>query len=266
MFRILVLVGALAAGGVAAWLSFGLQPDAAPAVTVAGPPPVRTQEILVAAADLEQGASIDEQQLRWQTWPEESVNPAFISRSARPEAIAELTGAVVRHGMVLGEPFREDKLASNNPGYLAAMLSPGMRAVAVRVSVESAAGGFVLPNDRVDVLHTGGHGGGRSRAILTNIKVLAIDQSTGAGEADTALGKTATLELDQAQAEAIASAQTSGALSLALRATADSKESPGLARDSAGVWVRIVRAGQSQVVVTDGPALDPARQTDGDAQ
>ena len=254
MFRVLVLMGALAAGGVAAWLSFGLQLDSAPAATLAASAAqIKTQEVLVAAVDLAQGAALSDQELRWQDWPEDALNPAFISRSGRPKAIEELAGSMVRHAMAAGEPIRAGKLADKDAGYLAALLPSGKRAVAVRVSAESAAGGFILPNDRVDVLHTGGNSGGRSRAILTNIRVLAIDQSTGGSEADTAIGKTATLELDPAQAEAIAGAQTSGSLSLALRATADNDEAPASARRSTGVSVRIVRAGQSQIVQTDGP-------------
>ena len=253
MFRILVLVGALAAGGVAAWLSFGLQPNAAPAGTAAAPEPqIRTEEVLVAAADVAQGAALTEKELRWQAWPADAVGPGYISRSAKPEAVQEFTGSVVRQAILDGEPIREAKL-SGSAGYLASMLKPGKRAVAVRVSAESSAGGFVLPNDHVDVLHTGG-GGGRSLTILTNIRVLAIDQNAvDSGTGNTAVGKTATLELDPAQVEIISGAQTSGSLSLALRATADNEE-PGLEfeRRGPGITVRIVRSGETQTVQTDG--------------
>lgn len=252
MLRVLVLVGALIAGGVAAWLSFGLQPGPAPAA-VAGAPPIKTQEVLVAAVDLVQGAALTDQELRWQTWPEEAVNPGFISRSGRPDAVETLTGAVVRQTMVAGEPIQEGKLAQG-AGYLAALLRPGMRAVAVRVSAESSAGGFILPNDHVDVLHTGGNDGGRSLTILTNIRVLAIDQNAVDSGVDSAVGKTATLELEPAQAEVISGAQATGALSLALRATVDNEEEGlALVRRGTGVSVRIVRSGQSQTVQTDGP-------------
>ncbi len=165
--------------------------------------------------------------------------------------------------MVVGEPIRDSKLASKDSGYMAAMLPSGKRAVAVRVSAESSAGGFILPNDRVDVLHTGKGG---TRTLLTSIRVLAIDQNAVDSGADTAVGKTATLELEPEQAEALAGAQASGALSLALRSTADNKEAPGfpsrkakkaekagVKRASSGGTVRIVRAGKSQIVQTGGP-------------
>ena len=256
MFRILVLVGALAAGGVAAWLSLGLKPGSAPAATIAAPEPqIRTEEVLVAAADLEQGAALTEQELRWQQWPADAVGPGYISRSAKPEAVKEFTGSVVRQAILDGEPVLEKKLA-DNAGYLASMLMEGKRAVAVRVSAESTAGGFVLPNDHVDVLHTGGGSGGRSHTILTNVRVLAIDQNAvDSGSENTAVGKTATLELDPAQAEVISGAQATGSLSLALRATADNDE-PGLklAPRGPGITVRIVRSGQTETVQTDGVA------------
>ena len=259
MFRLLVLVGALAAGGLAAWLSFGLQSGPAPAATMAASQ-VKTQEVLIAAVDLAQGAALNDQGLRWQAWPEDAINPTFISRSARPDAVKELNGSVIRQAMVVGEPIRDSKLASKDSGYMAAMLPRGKRAVAVRVSAESSAGGFILPNDRVDVLHTGKGG---TRTLLTSIRVLAIDQNAVDSGADTAVGKTATLELEPEQAEALAGAQASGALSLALRSTADNKEAPGfpsrkakasgVKRVSSGGTVRIVRAGRSQIVQTEGP-------------
>ena len=256
MFRILVLVGALAAGGVAAWLTFGLQPNAAPVATVAAPEPqIRTDEVLVAAADVSQGAALTGEQLRWQTWPADAVAPGYIARSAKPEAVEEFTGSVVRQAIRNGEPILEAKL-SGSAGYLASILKPGKRAVAVPVSPESAAGGFVLPNDHVDVLHTGSGGGGRSLTLLTNIRVLAIDQNAvDSGEGNTAVGRTATLELDPAQVEIISGARTSGSLSLALRATADNEE-PGLefATRGPGITVRIVRSGETQTMRTDGAA------------
>lgn len=261
MFRVLVLAGALVAGGLAAWLSLGFQSGPAPAATIAAEQ-VKTSDVLVAAVDLPQGSTLNDQGLRWQAWPDDAVNPSFISRSARPDALKELSGTVVRQSMVVGEPIREGKLATKGSGYLAALLPTGKRAVAVRVSAESSAGGFILPNDRVDVLHTTGNG--KTRTLLTSILVLAIDQKASDSGADTAVGKTATLELDPKQAEAIAGAQASGALSLALRSTADNKEAPAFASrktsDSAdrkptsrGGTVQIVRAGKSQIVQTEGP-------------
>jgi pilus assembly protein CpaB len=252
MFRVLVLLAALAAGGVAAWLSLGMQGQT-PTAAVAVAPQIQTQEVLVAAVDLPHGMALSDQELRWQSWPEEALNPAFITRSLRPDAVEDLSGSFVRQPMVVGEPIRQHSLADEHSGFLAARLASGKRAVAVRVSAETSAGGFILPNDRVDVIHTSGDdAGGRSRTILSNIRVLAIDQTASDSGADSvAVGKTATLELEPVQAEVISGAEASGSLSLALRATADNDEAPGLLRQR-GQSVRIVRAGQSQTVRTDG--------------
>jgi pilus assembly protein CpaB len=271
MFRVLVLVGALLAGGLAAWLSFGM-PNSSPIATAAAPATeIKTQDVLVATVDLPQGTALSDQGMGWQIWPQDAVNPGFIARSDRPDAIENLSGSIVRHPIIVGEPIREEKLAGADAGFLSALLPSGKRAVAVRISAENSAGGFILPNDRVDVIHTRrDDAGGRSRTILTSIRVLAIDQNSGdSGEESTAVGKTATLELDPMQAEAIAAAESSGALSLALRATADNDElpalaihdeppapallaeAPALARQSSGSVV-IVRAGQSETVQTDG--------------
>jgi pilus assembly protein CpaB len=253
MFRVLVLLAALAAGGVAAWLSLGMQGQT-PAAAVAVAPQIQTQEVLVAAVDLPQGMALSDVELRWQSWPEEALNPTFITRSVRPDAVEDLSGSFVRQPMVVGEPIREHSLADEHSGFLAARLASGKRAVAVRVSAETSAGGFILPNDRVDVIHTSrDDAGGRSRTILSNIRVLAIDQTATDGTDSVAVGKTATLELEPVQAEVISGAEASGSLSLALRATADNDEAPGLLRQR-GQSVRIVRAGQSQTVRTDGAA------------
>jgi len=120
------------------------------------------------------------------------------------------------------------------------MLPPGKRAVAVRITAENTAGGFILPNDRVDVLHTlgsldkpEGQKDYTTRTILSNITVLAIDQTLDERNKErdekskaksAAVGKTATLELDPRQAELLIAAEAAGTLSLALRSTADNAE------------------------------------------
>ena len=256
MFRIFLVALALTAGGGAAWLALAWQPEVAPGTTIVQQAPqALMQEVLVASADLRQGQALDDANLRWQSWPEEALNSSFISRSARPDAVQSLKGSVVRSQIVTGEPISDDKLVRADSGFMSTILPSGKRAVAVRVSAENTAGGFIRPNDRVDVLQTvaqtgqsDGQNQSVSRTILTNIRVLAIDQK--AGESDSAaaeIGKTATLELAPEQAELVAGAEASGLLSLALRSVADADESPTQARPSAST-VRIVRAGVTEVV------------------
>jgi pilus assembly protein CpaB len=132
-----------------------------------------------------------------------------------------------------------------------------MRAIAVRISAQNTAGGFILPSDRVDVIQTVAQqtnpdepAENVSRTILTNIKVLAIDQTVGEEEGEAnVVGKTATLELDPAQVEMITAAEASGTLSLALRSIADTDELVSSREKQSGT-VRIFRGGRGQIVTT----------------
>lgn len=256
-FRALILLLAIGAGGAAAWLAFALQSSAAPTPAVVEPEQkVAMQEVLVATVDLDQGETITAENVRWQAWPEGLVHPAFISRSRSPGAIEALQGSVVRDRLVSGEPVRQDKLAQSGSGFLSTILPAGKRAVAVRVTAERSAGGFVLPNDRVDVIQTtsetSASGGVRnvSTTLLTNIRVLAIDQvaddARSEGGSSALIGRTATLELDPRQAEIIVAAEASGMLSLALRSAADADEAQHQ-HEVAG-FVRVVRAGHGETV------------------
>ena len=173
---------------------------------------------------------------------------------------------MVRSQFVAGEPIRESKLARPESGFLSAILPGGKRAIAVRISADTTAGGFILPNDRVDVIQTQSQAASGnlaaetvSRTILTNVKVLAIDQTVDdqktaengeAGGETVVVGKTATLELDPVQVEQITSAEASGTLSLALRSMADTDEKT-VARDTKqSSSVRVFRFGRAQNVTT----------------
>jgi len=143
---------------------------------------------------------------------------------------AQFIGAVVREPFLAGEPIVDRKVVrAGESGYLAVVLAPGMRAMAVPVTVETAAGGFILPADRVDVLLSrevqtadGGKASFVSETVLRNVKVLAIDQVTQPDKnATTVVGATATLELGPLDAEALALAMAQGELSLTLRSYAD---------------------------------------------
>ncbi|MBF9234250.1 Flp pilus assembly protein CpaB [Microvirga alba] len=251
MLRVIILVIALGAGGLAGWLVLSTRSREAAAVAPSAPV-VQTTDVLVAASDLIQGQALDGKSLRWQSWPKDAVSPGFISREAKPDALTSLNGALVRSHFVSGEPIREEKLSRGPAGMLATMLPSGMRAVAIRVSAESTAGGFILPNDRVDVIQNisnsdGGKAENRSRTLLRNVRVLAVDQK--ADEAKGMLvvvGKTATLEVSPTEAEMIAAAQAAGTLSLALRSIADLDEKH--VAEESSVNVRVFRAGKSEEV------------------
>lgn len=258
LFRVLVLVVALVAGGVAAYLAMNMAPSGDAPTVVELAPQIQSQDVLVAASDIRQGQTLSTENLRWQRWPDEAINPGYLQKQTRPDAIETLAGSVVRSQFVAGEPIREVKLARAESGFLSAILPSGKRAVAVRISAQNTAGGFILPNDRVDVVQTVTQQAAPdapvenvSRTILTNIKVLAIDQTIDEQNGEpVVVGKTATLELDPAQVEQITAAEASGTLSLSLRSVTDTDDVAASANDRQSGTVRIFRSGRKQIVTT----------------
>ena len=232
--RTIILAIAIVAGGIAAYLASGSDNRPAPAPHVAQIP---TADVLVAKDDIALGQTITPAMLQWQTWTETTASNNFIRRKDRPNAVTELTGSIVRTPFIAGEPIREQKLVkANGSGFMAAILPSGMRAVSTEISPETGAGGFILPNDHVDVVlsrHEKLQSGPdapqsdvvSSQVVLGNIRVLAIDQAPKEKEGQNAvLGKTVTLELTPPQVETLAKARLSGTLSLALRSIADSNK------------------------------------------
>ena len=226
--RIVVLTIALSAGGVAAYLARGTDEKSRPAEPVAQLP---TVEILVAKSDIGLGQSVKPEDLQWQIWPAATASGNLINRAGKADAITEIAGSIARAPFIAGEPIREQKLVkANGSGFMAAILPTGMRAISTEISPETGAGGFILPNDRVDVILSKREKNPDSKGpdlviaeiILTNVRVLAIDQAPKEKEGiNTLVGKTATLELKPEQAETLARARQSGTLSLALRSITD---------------------------------------------
>ncbi|WP_342359821.1 Flp pilus assembly protein CpaB [Terrarubrum flagellatum] len=240
--RLAILGIALFAGLIAAFL-VSRSPAPEKPVVVAAPPPAaaNTVDVLVAAADLPVGSIAKAEQLEWRAWPAESKSPHLIRRSEKPDAKTEFANSIVRVAMLDGEPIRAEKLIKPNgaPGFMSAILPTGMRALAVSIDNRgsTSAGGFILPNDRVDVLRTSrneaaskatGTEAYETETILTNIRVLAIGQKVeeSADGQKYVTGETATLELDAKQTEVVALAQKQGTISLALRSMVDRQEQP----------------------------------------
>ena len=226
--RVVVLTIALSAGGVAAYLARGTDEKSRPAEPVAQLP---TVEILVAKSDIGLGHVVKPEDLQWQMWPAATASGSLISRAGKADAITEIAGSIARAPFIAGEPIREQKLVkANGSGFMAAILPTGMRAISTEISPETGAGGFILPNDRVDVILSKREKNPDSKSpdlviaevILTNVRVLAIDQAPKEKEGiNTLVGKTATLELKPDQAETLARARQCGTLSLALRSITD---------------------------------------------
>jgi len=232
--RLIVLGVALAAGGVAAMLASGgsRQPEVAKAPPA--PPPLPTVEVLVAKSDLDTGQVVGASDVGWQIWPAASARSSFIRKTDRPDAIKDFVGAVVRMPVAAGEPIRDSKVvAAKAGGFLAAVLPRGMRAIALDVAPDTGAGGFILPNDHVDVVLTRRDKAAEkasgvekyvSETILRNVRVLAVDQVLGEKDGQkVVIGKTATIELNPSQAETLALSRQIGTLSLTLRSLLDSQ-------------------------------------------
>ena len=259
--RIVVLTIAVGAGGIAAYLASGSDNKPPPTEPVVQLP---TVDVLVAKADIGLGQALTPDAMQWQTWPAATASKTFIRRNDRADAITQLAGSIARAPFIEGEPIRDAKLVkADGSGFMAAILPSGMRAVSTEISPETGAGGFILPNDRVDVIlskreknpdRTGPADVVNSEIILPNIRVLAIDQAPKEKDGQNAVvGKTATLELKPEQTETLARARQSGTLSLALRSIADLNVVDSKAEDQSSKRsdsVNVVRYGVSTPTTT----------------
>jgi pilus assembly protein CpaB len=234
------------AGGLAALLAGRSENPPEPAAPQQAQIP--SVDVLVAKGDIGLGQTVGGGDMQWVTWPANAATGNFITKTNRPDAIETLSGAIARAPFVAGEPIRDAKLVqAKGSGFMAAILPPGMRAVSTQISPETGAGGFILPNDRVDVILTQKPVSGEaqtSETILKNIRVLAIDQNVEEkGGQKVVVGKTATLELSPGQAEALALAQKIGTLSLALRSITDANSKDDDRSTVGGSGVNIIRFG-----------------------
>lgn len=268
--RMILLLVALVAGGLAAFLvTRGGDPVTTTQVVTEVVPENKTQ-VLVAKTPIGMGERLSPESVEWVDWPEGALRADYVTVSAMPEAPASLAGAVARFEFFPGEPIREAKLVRSDQGYLSAVLTEGMRGVSVGVSAVSAAGGFIVPNDHVDVVLTSqSELGSRSEVVLANVRILAIGKrlgqvgaSGGQTEEEVTAGATpaavtfddvaiATLELDPAQAETLINASTRGQLSLTLRSVADFSADATIAQQAnSNQTVRVFRFGREQSVLS----------------
>jgi pilus assembly protein CpaB len=259
--RIVVLTIALSAGGVAAYLASGSDNKPAPTEPVAQ---LQTVDVLVAKSDIGLGQTVALENMQWQTWPAATASNTFIRRNERPDATTQIVGSIARAPFIAGEPIREPKLVkANGSGFMAAILPTGMRAISTEISPETGAGGFILPNDRVDVILSKREKNTdrpnapdvvNSEIILANVRVLAIDQAPKEKDGqNNVVGKTVTLELKPEQAETLARARQTGTLALALRSIADLNAAETRPDDQApkrGESVNVVRYGMSSSTTT----------------
>jgi pilus assembly protein CpaB len=181
-------------------------------------------KVAVARVPLDFGAAVTPEKVRYVDWPNWSVPEGTFTSDAQLLPMGKQR--LVLRPMAVNEPILNSKLSGEGGrATIAAMLRPDMRAFAVRVSEVSGVAGFVLPGDVVDVLVTRTLTDSNSQQItdvlLQNVRVVAIDQDANDGKSDPRIGKTATLEVSQADAQKLALAQQIGSLSLALKKPSD---------------------------------------------
>ncbi len=257
--RLMILGVAVAAAGGAGYVAKNMVAVPPPVAVEAGPqkPQIALQDVLVLSGDVPMGGVLGGN-IKWEAWPSDGVNANFITRANEPEAVDKLKGSVARMSMYAGEPLRRSKLVGEGQSFMSSILPSGMRAVATSINADTSAGGFILPNDFVDVIMTrkadAGQGGSGyiTETILKNIRVLAIDQTIQEDEEGkkTRVGQTATLELTPEQAEIITVAQQmADRLTLALRPIADAQEKVAdqadyLVGNGRRGLVRLIKSGQ----------------------
>jgi pilus assembly protein CpaB len=252
--KIALLVGALLIAAVTALMAKNLLGStAAPQMMAAAPVPTGPQ-VLVATKPLPVGTILGPDALRFQPWPKDLVDGAYYKRGDVGADPVKMQGMVVRNAITAGQPITQGSLVSpQDRGFLAAALTPGMRAVTIQVQGSAAVAGFVFPGDRVDLvlsqdvqvnttatapastenpvrqttqddrqLHT-------SETVIRNIRVLATDQRfdnqpTADGKQQISNFSLVTLEATPKMAEKIAVSQKLGTLSLSLRPLADTTQ------------------------------------------
>jgi pilus assembly protein CpaB len=236
--RIIFIVIALVAAGATiflgrAWLAAERNAQVVQAKAPA-PQPKPEKMVLVAKGDLHAGQFVRPENLRWQAWPDDGVAKSYIVSG--DHQLEDYVGAIVRSAIGDGEPITDDRVVRpGDRGFLAAVLRPGYRAVTVPLTPAEANAGFVFPGDHVDLLATmtlneadpdnpnansADNQHHASETVLTDLRVLALDQRADDQNKEVSVAKTATLEVTPKQAEVVAVVADIGKLSLSLRSLA----------------------------------------------
>ena len=265
--RVIILAVAVVSAGLAGFLALNLTSgntgsSAEPVVERA---PV--VNVLVASKSLPVGSRLNADSMHWVSWPKDGIVDGLITEELRPSAVTDLEGVVVRLPIFNGEPVRQEKIADSSSRIMSSLLPAGKRAVATEITVATGAGGFILPNDRVDVIMVRkGTEADKliTETVLSNVRVLAIDQQIQEKDdgSKSVVGTTATLELTPDQTKVLAVAQQmADRLSLALRSVADAQEQDTsaadylLSGDNGSAIIQVIKSG---AIVTDVGAAPKA--------
>jgi pilus assembly protein CpaB len=177
-----------------------------------------TENIVVAAVNMDLAETITSKHVTLVPWPRLTVPPGAV------RTVAEAEGRVVRSSIVAGEPLLEGKLApqlSGRGGIMPMLVPVGQRAVTIKVDEAIKESGFVLPNSRVDVFvsmaRAANHQDRIAKLILQDVVVLAAGQAVEIRDNRPVSVTTVTLALTPEQAERLALAQNDGKLTIAMR-------------------------------------------------
>lgn len=220
---IVLILGLLLAAGAAMSLKSRLQGADTPADGL---------KVLVASANIPAGSFIrSDTQLSFLDWPKDNITSVMLTNET--VKAGDFNGAVARRSISKGEPILKSLVVrSSEGGFMAAVLEPGKRAVSIAVDPTSGNAGFIFPGDHVDLILThviNKNGAPPSRAsetFVSNVRVLAVDQSLDNPDNKAVLAKTVTLEVNPGQAEAINLAKDLGKISLSLRSLATASHEP----------------------------------------
>lgn len=277
----IIALAALAAIVLAFMVRGMVTPKQPPPVAVVAAAPVKPMaQVLVAKHDMAVGFRISATDMGWQDWPMDALNPTFVTNGAvaapppvsASEKVAKkaaqvtqdlvlaagpmqaFDGGIVKEALISGEPITTRKvIRAGGSNYMAVVLLPGMRAMSIPVNAETAAGGFILPGDRVDVLQSrpGPEGKGFiTETLMRNLRVLAIDQKPEAEkDAKAIVGALAVLEVPAADTVILAKGKAQGEMQLVLRSYADlgGGAGPGVVQRGA-TGLKVYRGGQSAEV------------------
>lgn len=276
---ILIIFALLIAGStvwfVKNWAGNQRQPTVQQALTEKLEPPKPTSRILVAASNLPAGTLVRDEHVKWEVWPEsDDLKEKYIVENVR--SMDELFGTVVRQGIAIGEPIFEGRLVKpGQSGFLAAVLKPGSRAISIEVDAMSGVAGFVFPGDRVDLILTlqinrdelndpevvkpKHHA---SETILTDVRVVAMDQSTDDQTQEALIRQIATLEVSPKEAEVISVSRELGRLSMSLRSIARKED---ITKSGDGQAVMVKERGKGFTLDSDASSLVSAPSNSGRA-
>ena len=222
----------------------------------------QTQDVVIAAKDIPAGSTLSETMLKDGTvraikWPKASVPAGAFGTPA------EVIGKVNRVKIMANEPILESRLSGEGAG-LTVRLEPGKRAMAVRVDEIIGVSGFIVPDDRVDVIVTTTPPGVNdnkdarlSKIVLQNKRVLSVAQSTEQKDGKPQVARSITLEVSPEEAEKLSLAYQEGPIVLALRGVGDETEPKTIGSNKSDLLALGIRkatgAARVRAVAQQGP-------------